>query len=291
MAGPETLERKSTAADPRLVEIEDLSVEFPGRRGWEAAVSGVSFSMGQERLAIVGESGSGKSITARTIMGLQPTGARISAARLAFQGVDLRGFGEPQFARLRGRRMAMILQDPRQSLNPIMSAGAQIMETCRLHLKDTRKAAREKALDLLRSVRIDNPRRVFDLLPHEVSGGMGQRIMIAMMLAAEPDLLIADEPTSALDVSVRAEVLNLIDGIVSERGMGLILISHDLDLVAAYSDRVVVMYAGRVMETLPATDLHRATHPYTKGLMGCRPPLDRKVDMLPVLERDPRWLQ
>jgi peptide/nickel transport system ATP-binding protein len=115
--------------------------------------------------------------------------------------------------------------------------------------------------------------------------------MIAMMLAAEPDLLIADEPTSALDVSVRAEVLNLIDGIVSERGMGLILISHDLDLVAAYSDRVVVMYAGRVMETLPATDLHRATHPYTKGLMGCRPPLDRKVDMLPVLERDPQWLQ
>lgn len=277
--------------DAPLVEIEDLSVSFSGRRGWEAAVSKVGFTMGRERLAIVGESGSGKSITARTIMGLQPAGARISASKLAFQGVDLRGFTEQQFAGLRGRRMAMILQDPRQSLNPIMSAGAQIMETCRLHLKDTRKAARERTLDLLRSVRIDNPRRVFDLLPHEVSGGMGQRIMVAMMLAAEPDLLIADEPTSALDVSVRAEVLNLIEGIVSERGMGLILISHDLDLVAAYSDRVVVMYAGRVMETLSASELHAAKHPYTKGLMGCRPPLDHKVEMLPVLERDPQWLQ
>ena len=276
--------------DLPLVEIEDLSVSFPGRRGWETAVRNVSFSMGRERLAIVGESGSGKSITARTIMGLQPENAKIEAAKLNFQGIDLRGFSEPQFAQLRGRRMAMILQDPRQSLNPIMTAGAQIVEVCRLHLKDTRKAARERALHLLDSVRIDNPNRVFGLYPHEVSGGMGQRIMIAMMLAAEPDLLIADEPTSALDVSVRADVLDLIDRLVSERGMGLILISHDLDLVAAYSDRVIVMYAGRIMETVSASALSTAEHPYTKGLMGCRPSLDHKVEWLPVLERDPQWL-
>jgi peptide/nickel transport system ATP-binding protein len=246
--------------------------------------------MGRERLAIVGESGSGKSLTARTIIGLQPAEARIEAARLAFGGIDLLGLSEKEFRRLRGGRMAMILQDPKQALNPIMTAGAQIVEACRLHMRDTRKAARERALDLLRAVRIDDPRRVFDLYPHEVSGGMGQRIMIAMMLAAEPDLLIADEPTSALDMSVRMDVLNLIDSLVAQRGMGLILISHDLDLVGAYSDRVVVMYAGRVMETLRASELHAARHPYTQGLMGCRPALDRKVDMLPVLRRDPRWL-
>nr|WP_274630592.1 ABC transporter ATP-binding protein [Mesorhizobium shangrilense] len=246
--------------------------------------------MGREKLAIVGESGSGKSLTARTIMGLLPESARVTADRLSLQGSDLRGMGEKDFARFRGKRMAMILQDPKQSLNPTMTAGAQIAESCRLHLGDSHRAARERALDLLRKVRIHDPRRVAQLYPHEVSGGMGQRIMIAMMLAAEPDLLIADEPTSALDVSVRAEVLDLIESLVVERGMGLILISHDLDLVGAYSDRVVVMYAGRVLETLAASELRRAQHPYTRGLIGCRPPLDRKVDTLPVLKRDPAWL-
>ena len=277
-------------AAPPLVDIDGLSIRFRGRRGYETAVSDVSFSMGREKLAIVGESGSGKSLTARTILGLLPENAVVEARRLSFQGSDLRGLDEAGFSRLRGRRMAMILQDPRQSLNPVMTAGAQIVESCRLHLGDSRRAARERALDLLRSVRIDDPRRVFGLYPHEVSGGMGQRVMIAMMLAAEPDLLVADEPTSALDVSVRAEVLNLIEGIIAERGMGLILISHDLDLVASYSDRVIVMYAGKVMETLSATALGQAKHPYTRGLIGCRPPLDHHVDVLPVLERDPQWL-
>lgn len=279
------------AGEPPLVEIEQLVVRFPGRRGLVTAVSGASFSMGREKLAIVGESGSGKSLTARAILGLLPDKAVTSADRLSFQGQDLRGMRERDFARLRGKRMAMILQDPKQSLNPIMTAGAQIMESCRLHAGDSRSAARERTMDLLRKVRIDDPRRVFDLYPHEVSGGMGQRIMIAMMLAAEPDLLVADEPTSALDVSVRAEVLNLIESLVAERGMGLILISHDLDLVAAYSDRVIVMYSGRIVETLRASELTRAQHPYTKGLIGCRPPLDRRVDRLPVLERDPLWLK
>ena len=280
----------SASGETPLVQVDNLFVRFPGRRGPVNAVAGVSFSMGREKLAIVGESGSGKSITARTIMGLLPEAATVTADRLSLGSQDLRGLREKDFSRLRGKRMAMILQDPKQSLNPIQTAGAQIMESCRLHLGDSRRQARERALELLRKVRIDNPRRVFDLYPHEVSGGMGQRIMIAMMLAAEPELLVADEPTSALDVSVRAEVLDLIESLVVERGMGLILISHDLDLVAAYSDRVVVMYAGRVMETLAASELSRAEHPYTRGLIGCRPPLDHKVDTLPVLKRDPAWL-
>lgn len=280
----------TATSETPLVQVDNLFVRFPGRRGPVDAVAGVSFSMGREKLAIVGESGSGKSITARTIMGLLPEAATVTADRLSLGSQDLRGLREKDFARLRGKRMAMILQDPKQSLNPIQTAGTQIMESCRLHLGDSRRQARERALELLRKVRIDNPQRVFDLYPHEVSGGMGQRIMIAMMLAAEPELLVADEPTSALDVSVRAEVLDLIESLVVERGMGLILISHDLDLVAAYSDRVVVMYSGRVMETLKASELSRAEHPYTRGLIGCRPPLDRKVDILPVLKRDPAWL-
>lgn len=284
------LSSPTATAEAPLVQVENLTVQFPGRRGPVSVVSGVSFSMGREKLAIVGESGSGKSITARTIMGLLPATAHVTADKLSLGSQDLRGLREKDFARLRGKQMAMILQDPKQSLNPIQTAGAQIMESCRLHLGDSRKEARERALELLRKVRIDNPQRVFDLYPHEVSGGMGQRIMIAMMLAAEPQLLVADEPTSALDVSVRAEVLDLIESLVVERGMGLIIISHDLDLVAAYSDRVVVMYAGRVMETLEASELSRADHPYTRGLIGCRPPLDHKVDILPVLKRDPAWL-
>jgi peptide/nickel transport system ATP-binding protein len=282
--------RETPAAAEPLVAVENLWIRFPGRRGPVAAVAGVSFSMGREKLAIVGESGSGKSLTARTIMGLLPEAAEVTADRLSLQGDDLRGLREKDFARLRGKRMAMILQDPKQSLNPIMTAGQQIVESCRLHLGDSRRTARERALELLHKVRIDNPQRVFGLYPHEVSGGMGQRIMIAMMLAAEPDLLVADEPTSALDVSVRAEVLDLIESLVVERGMGLILISHDLDLVSAYSDRVVVMYSSRVMETLPASELAKASHPYTRGLIGCRPPLDHRVETLPVLKRDPAWL-
>jgi peptide/nickel transport system ATP-binding protein len=282
--------RQAPADEEFLVEVEDLCISFHGRAGIETVVSNVSFAMRREKLAIVGESGSGKSMTARAIMGLLPAGAKVTAKKLSLGGLDLRNFRERDFAPLRGRRMAMILQDPKQSLNPIMTAGAQIMESCRLHLGDSKRQARERTLELLRSVRIVDPMRVFELYPFELSGGMGQRIMIAMMLAAEPDLLIADEPTSALDVSVRGEILDLIQAIIDERGMGLILISHDLDLVASYTDRVVVMYAGRIKETLPAFALRDAKHPYTRGLLACRPPVDRRVEVLPVLERDPKWL-
>ncbi|MFV0472879.1 MAG: ATP-binding cassette domain-containing protein, partial [Pikeienuella sp.] len=163
-----------------LVEIEDLSIRFPGRKGMTTAVSGVSFSMGRERLAIVGESGSGKSISTRALMGLLPKTAEVNATRMSFDGIDLRGMSERGFQKLRGKRIAMILQDPKASLNPIETAGAQIVESCRLHRGDNRREARERALDLLNAVSIRDPKRVFDLYPHEVSGGMGQRIMIAM---------------------------------------------------------------------------------------------------------------
>ena len=296
MSPPEAASARSlpgeTPARP-LVEIRGLSIRFHGRRGPETAVHSLDLSMGRERVAIVGESGSGKSVSARALIGLLPAAAQVTAERLSFDGIDLRNLPEREFGKLRGRRIAMILQDPRQSLNPIMTAGQQIVESCLRHprvgRRETRRVARDRAMALLESVSIHEPARVFDLYPHEVSGGMGQRIMIAMMLAAEPDLLIADEPTSALDMSVRAEVLDEIQKLVEQRGMGLILISHDLDLVARYTDRVVVMYAGRVMETLESQHLEQAAHPYTRGLIGCRPLLGHPVRTLPTLVRDEAW--
>jgi peptide/nickel transport system ATP-binding protein len=183
------------------------------------------------------------------------------------------------------------MQDPKFSLNPVMTVGQQIAEAYVTHVRATRAEAREKALAVLEAVRIRDPERVYDLYPHEVSGGMGQRAMIAMMLVAEPELLIADEPTSALDVTVQMQVLAILDELVSRRGMGLIFVSHDLDLVAAFCDRVLVMYGGRVVETLKASELAGAKHPYTRGLLDCVPRLDRAQRELPVLTRDAAWLE
>jgi peptide/nickel transport system ATP-binding protein len=190
---------------------------------------------------------------------------------------------------LRGGRIGMVLQDPKFSLNPVMTIGRQIMETLHAHEKVSAREARERALAMLAAVQIDRPQRVFDLYPHEVSGGMGQRAMIAMMLIADPDLLIADEPTSALDVTVQLQVLAILDKLVSERGMGLIFISHDLRLVSSFCDRVLVMYAGRVVEEVPAGGLADAKHPYTRGLVACLPRLGEERHPLPVLDRDPSW--
>lgn len=278
-----------------LVEVEDLSISFPGPRGPIRVVEGVSFDLRRETLAIVGESGSGKSMTARSLLGLQPEQAKVEAKRLLVSGTDIRGLSEARFARLRGRRIAMILQDPKQSLNPILTAGEQIAEACRLHLGDGRLAAHERTLSLLEGVRINDPRRVYELYPHELSGGMGQRVMIAMMLIAEPEVLIADEPTSALDVTVQLQILKILDDLVTERGMGLIFISHDLHLVQSFCDRVIVMYGGKVMETLPAAELADVSardrrHPYTLGLLGCLPDLDHPQAKLATLNRDPAWL-
>jgi peptide/nickel transport system ATP-binding protein len=272
-----------------LLTVENLRVSFPTRTGLVEAVRGVSFTLGRERLGIVGESGSGKSQTGRAIMGLTPAQARISADRLQFGETDLLTASPARRRSLRGKQLAMILQDPKYSLNPVMTVGRQIMETLRTHEKVSSSEASKRAMAMLEAVQIRNPERVFDLYPHEVSGGMGQRVMIAMMLICGPELLIADEPTSALDVTVQLEVLAILDALVRDRGMGLIFISHDLRLVSSFCDRVLVMYAGRVVEEIEATRLHEAQHPYTRGLLECLPQIAADRHPLPVLSRQAEW--
>ncbi|MBE9640900.1 ABC transporter ATP-binding protein [Yangia mangrovi] len=272
-------------SDP-ILDVQGLSLRYPGAA--EPAVRGVSFTLGRERLGIVGESGSGKSTVGRAIMKLLPD-AEMSAERMRFEGVDLLRASEAQMLKLRGARMSMILQDPKYSLNPIRRCGDQVAEAYRTHVRCSKRAAHDKAVAMLAAVQIRDPERVYGLYPHEVSGGMGQRIMIAMMLLTDPDLVIADEPTSALDVTVRLQVLKILDDLVKERGIGLIMISHDLNLVRNFCDRVLIMYAGRVVETLDARDLDRATHPYTRGLLAAQPRIGGPRAPLPVLQRDPSW--
>ena len=190
---------------------------------------------------------------------------------------------------IRGQRISMIMQDPKFSLNPVMSVGRQIEEAYRLHSGASHRDAKRKTLEMLEAVQIRDPEKVSAMYPNEVSGGMGQRIMIAMMLAPSPDLLIADEPTSALDVTVQMRVLRIMDQLVRDRGMGLIFISHDLNLVATFCDRILIMYAGRIVETCRADKLHEATHPYTRGLLNALPMLDDPRERLEALTRDPAW--
>jgi peptide/nickel transport system ATP-binding protein len=273
------------------VEIAGLSIAFPAPGGFQHAVRNVSLSLGAEKLGIVGESGSGKSLTARAILKLLPAQARITADRLSFDGIDVLRAGERTMRAIRGKRAGLILQDPKFALNPVMTAGQQIAEAYRAHRRGVgRGEARAAAIDLLDQVKIRDPARVAESYPHELSGGMGQRVMIAMMLAPDPVLLIADEPTSALDATVQAEILRLLEDLVSRRGMALMLISHDLPLVSHFCDRVCVMYAGRIVEELLASELSRARHPYTRGLLECLPALSRPKARLSVLARDPAWL-
>ncbi|NTI82539.1 ABC transporter ATP-binding protein [Agrobacterium rhizogenes] len=272
-----------------MLTVENLRVLYPTRTGVIEAVRGVSFTLGRERLGIVGESGSGKSQTGRAIMGLTPPHALVSADRLNFSGIDLLSISAKERRSLRGKRIAMVLQDPKYSLDPVMPIGKQITETLRTHEKVGRGEARDRALAMLEAVEIRDPKRVYDLHPHEVSGGMGQRVMIAMMLIAGPELLIADEPTSALDVTVQLDVLRIMDKLVSERGMGLIFVSHDLRLVSSFCDRVIVMYAGKIVEELKASELNNAQHPYTRGLLNCMPVIGENRHPLPVLDRKPEW--
>ena len=272
-----------------LVEIDNLRIAFRSRTETVEAVRGVSLSIGKEKFAIVGESGSGKSLTARSLMQLLPGNAEVSADALRFDGIDLRGASEKTLRQIRGRRVGFILQDPKYSLNPVMTIGQQIAEAWREHKGGGNKAAMQAAIGLLEQVKIRDAAAVAKRYPHEVSGGMGQRVMIAMMLAPDPELLIADEPTSALDATVQADILRLIDDLVSARGMGLILISHDLPLVSHFCDRVAVMYAGRIVEQLDARQLHQAQHPYTQGLLACLPSLRHPRARLPTLQRDAAW--
>ena len=274
-----------------LLEVEDLSVTFGGGGTATPAVRGVSFALGRERLGVVGESGSGKSTMGRAVLGLLPPGAAVTARRLAFKGEDLRGLPPRRWQRLRGRHMTMIMQDPKFSLNPVMTVGAQIAEGWRLHHRGSGAEARRRAAAMLEAVRIADPERVLRLYPHQLSGGMGQRAMIAAMLIAEPEMLIADEAISALDVTVGNEVLGILDRLVAERGMGLVFISHNLVAVAGLCDRVLVMYGGRVVEECASGELERARHPYTRALLAAAPSLEAPRASLATVVRDPAWLQ
>ena len=272
-----------------LLSVQNLRVTFDTETGPVEAVRGVSFTLNRERLGIVGESGSGKTMTGRAVLRLIRPPGRIEADHMVFDGHDLAGASESQMRALRGRRIAMVMQDPKFSLNPVMRVGAQLMEGLRQRDHASKAEARAKALAALEAVQIRNPDRVMDAYPHELSGGMGQRVMIAMMLIPGPDLLIADEPTSALDVTVQAEVLSILDALVRDRGMGLIFISHDLRLVARFCDRVLVMFKGRIVEELAAADLMHAKHPYTQGLLNCLPRIGGSREALPSLDRTADW--
>jgi peptide/nickel transport system ATP-binding protein len=273
-----------------ILEVNNLRVAYPDRDGkYLEVVRGVSFSLGRERLGIVGESGSGKSQTGRAIMGLLSGNARVTADLMRFKETNLLTCSAAQRRALRGNKIAMVLQDPKYSLNPVLSIGKQLTETLQIHSSVNKTQARAAALQALRDVQIESPERMLDLYPHEVSGGMGQRAMIAMMLIAKPELLIADEPTSALDVTVQLQVLDILDKLVAQRGMGLIFVSHDLRLVSSFCDRVLVMYAGKVVEQIDARQLHLAKHPYTQGLLNCLPQLGQARHPLPTLERQASW--
>ncbi|WP_092046956.1 ABC transporter ATP-binding protein [Methylobacterium pseudosasicola] len=265
-----------------LLDVDALSVAYGG----VPVVDGVSFRLASnERLGIVGESGSGKSQTARAVLGLLATHARVEATRLSFEGRDLLGMGPRARRQLRGRRIAMVMQDPQASLNTVMRIGAQIDEVHRRHRGSSAAEARARTLEALEGLGLDDAGRVYRAYPHEVSGGMAQRAMIAMMLAPDPSLLIADEPTSALDMAVAAGVMETLREQVERRRMAMVVISHDLDLVASFCDRVLVMWRGRIVEACGADRLHEARHPYTRGLLGCIPRLGRRPRRLATIDR------
>jgi len=262
-----------------LLEVRDLHVEFHTREGIAKAVNGVNYSVNAgETLAVLGESGSGKSVTAQAIMGIldMPPG-RIPKGEIFFRGQDMLKMSGEERRKIRGRKIAMIFQDALSSLNPVLSVGYQLGEMYQVHQGMSRKASKAKAVELMERVRIPAAKERVNDYPHQFSGGMRQRIMIAMALALEPDLIIADEPTTALDVTVQAQVMDLLAELQREFHMGLILITHDLGVVADVADKIAVMYAGRIVETSPVHDIYREpAHPYTKGLLQSIPRLDQK---------------
>ncbi|CAL9463175.1 MULTISPECIES: ABC transporter ATP-binding protein [Streptomyces] len=262
-----------------LLEVRDLRVEFRTRDGVARAVDGVGYAVDAgETLAVLGESGSGKSVTAQAVMGILDTPpGRITGGRVLFQGRDLLTLKERERRRIRGAQMAMIFQDALSALNPVLTVGDQLGEMFVVHRGMSRKDARARAVELMERVRIPAAAQRVRDYPHQFSGGMRQRIMIAMALALRPALVIADEPTTALDVTVQAQVMDLLAELRREYRMGLILITHDLGVVADVADRIAVMYAGRIVESAPVHDLYRApAHPYTRGLLDSVPRLDRK---------------
>jgi len=270
-----------------LLSVRDLTVAFDTRRGAFDAVRGVSFDVQAGRtLGVVGESGSGKSVTAMALMQLLPDSARVTSGEIVFDGKTLGALTEREMQAVRGQQIAMVFQDPMASLNPILTVGHQLMEPLRLHLGLGRAAARARAEELLTLVRIPASAKLLQSYPHELSGGMRQRVMIAMALACGPKLLIADEPTTALDVTTQAQILELLRDLQERLHMSLLLITHDLGVVAEFADEVMVMYAGRVVERSPAAALFdRPAHPYTEGLLRSMPLLeDEDPEVLPAIE-------
>ena len=283
-----------SAAGPPLLEVKGLSVDIRTPIGKLQAVRDISFGVARgETVCLVGESGCGKSITSLAVMGLLPRAARAHAARLAFDGLDLTGLGPAARNRLRGSRMAMIFQEPMTALNPAWTIGEQLVEVHRRHVGQGSAAARARAVDLLAKVGIASPAQRLGQYPHQLSGGLRQRVMIAMALMCEPELLIADEPTTALDVTIQAQILRLLADLRRELGIALLLITHDLGVVARIADRVNVMYAGAIVESATAARLFAdPRHPYTRGLLAClpRPGVTRAGERLGTIPGVVPWL-
>lgn len=248
-------------------------------------VKNISFTLGRERVALVGESGSGKSLTARALMGLLAPSLQLQARTLSIAGENGLTLNERRWSQLRGSSLGMVMQDPKYALNPMRTIGWQVAEPLRLHGRFSRAEIKEKVCDMLAAVGLPQPAAQMKRYPHQLSGGMGQRVMLAIALIAEPQFLIADEPTSALDHAMRDQVLALIRNLVEQRNMGLLLISHDLQQVSEHCERVMVMYQGEILDTLPAAGLPQATHPYTRTLWSCRPNKSTHGKPLPVLDR------
>jgi peptide/nickel transport system ATP-binding protein len=263
-----------------LLSVENLRVAFPGEAGTVYPVDGVSFTLDRgETLALVGESGCGKSLTSLGLLRLVPPPGYISSGRVLLDGRDLVTLALGELRQVRGGRIGMVFQDPLASLNPVFTAGDQISETVRAHFRVTAGEARKRAVGLLGEVGVPDPEGRYDAYPHQLSGGLRQRVMIAIALAGEPDLLIADEPTTALDVTVQAQILDLLEHLRMSRGMAVLLVTHDLGVVAGRADRVAVMYAGQIVETAPTRALFRgAAHPYTRGLLAAVPRLEGSAE-------------
>jgi peptide/nickel transport system ATP-binding protein len=265
-----------------LLQVKDLSVEFPTRRGTLLALDKVSFEIAAgEILGVVGESGAGKSLTGASIIGLLEPPGRICGGEILLEGKRIDNLSQDQMQSIRGKRIGSIFQDPLTSLNPLYTVGRQITETIRTHLDVSQSEALKRAIDLLKSTGIPAAEQRMDQYPHQFSGGMRQRVVIALALAAEPKLIVADEPTTALDVSIQAQIISLLKNICKDRGAAVMLITHDMGVIAETCDRVAVMYAGRVAEIGPvASVIHRPQHPYSKGLMGSIPTVEQDVERL-----------
>ena len=273
-------------SDAALLQIDNLTVQFRGDAGWATAIEDVSLRLDErECLGLVGESGSGKSVTALSILGLHDRRAtRMLGGTIRYRGQNVLQLGTRALRALRGGEIAMVFQDPMSSLNPVITVGDQIAETLLIHQKLTADAARQQARRLLDLVRIPDAARRLDEYPHRLSGGMRQRVMIAIAIACRPKLLIADEPTTALDVTIQAQIMALLRDLQAELGMAVLLISHDLGVIAEFADRVAVMYAGRVVETAPIASLfNQPVHPYTVGLLAAAPRLDLDQERLPTI--------